>query len=100
MYYFNIEPLQRLDIATERIHCMHDNAHRHKAAVVEEHLDEMFVTKVRQTPYLRDVNRLDRYVLRNMGNSQRSHDFDDIPAVQQFVQDVLQNLTRMVLNRV
>ena len=78
--------LQGVGIATERIHWMHDN--------VEEHLNEMVVTKVCQPPYLPDVNLLDRYVSRYMENSRRSHDFDEIFAVRQLLQGFLQNLTR------
>ena len=81
--------LQGLGIVTERIHWMHDNARPHKAAVVEDH----------QPPYSPDVNLLDWYVFLNMENYLRSHDFDDIPSLRQFVQDFLQNLTRMALSK-
>jgi len=86
-------------IAIDRLSLMHDNARPHKSAVVENFLDQMVVTKVRQPAYSPDVNLLDRYVFRNLENARRSHDFETVVQVRDYVQNFLQSLTREALNK-
>lgn len=91
--------LREHGIATYTLSWMHDNARPHKAGVVEDFLDEMVVTKVRQPAYSPDVNLLDRYVFRNMENGRRSRDFDNVGEVREYVQNFLQSLTQRALNK-